>query len=841
MLSKNNSLSCICISVIFLFNNCIPTPIEKSEPNQNSLAKTITNNTNETIGKDNINTKNQQENIFISKEQAELLLSEIKEKVKTQKKTTEDLTKTIKAQKKILDNLSSCKENEVFTKNETGQWYCLDITSSIEASKSQYEQASKNCTKGQIIRKDSKTQTWVCTSLEEELLKYKSKYETAAKNCKEAQILKKDSTAQEWTCVDLEKEILRQKSQHDETSETCIDGEIIKKDPVTQQWTCVELESEILKEKSKYDIVSETCTEEQIIKKDPITKKWICTNLEIEISEQLNKNQLLSLSCMEGEVIEKNKNNKWECINLLDKITQNNIKYEITQSKRESNSDECPDKGNAIELSIKEKGTSKIQKTTLISCYSKKAVPISGNFNYTYGGIILGKIYIFVAYNHEKGAELWRTDGTTEGTYILKDINPGSKSSNPLIYNESNYLLIDNKYILFSANIDEKNNALWVTDGSKEGTKEFFNPTLVTKKDSLQNNIQHLIQYNNRIYATITNSSKIQILSISKDGSNYTIEDIEKFQNHPETNIEKIAILGDNILLPINYYNQTIKSKLISYNTKTKKTATVLTIKDPKDLVYKDSSGKKIDRKVDVYPRIEQLNAINNKIYFSAYSYENGQELWVYDGKNAKELIDFNPSKELHWSGAIIPKSSYPFGFITYKNKLILSANIEKIGNEIAIIDTNNNSYKIIDINKGYESSYARFWERAYIIYNNKLYFSASDGIHGEELFFLDFNIQEVKMIADINKGALGSYPYLSRFFDEKIYFTAQDEIHGREFRVIEQDQIKTLQEIYPGPSSSYPSDIVILNETILIFAQDENYNQKIWKIDTVLNSLDVK
>ena len=54
MLSKNNSLSCICISVIFLFNNCIPTPIEKSEPNQNSLAKTITNNTNETIG---INTK----------------------------------------------------------------------------------------------------------------------------------------------------------------------------------------------------------------------------------------------------------------------------------------------------------------------------------------------------------------------------------------------------------------------------------------------------------------------------------------------------------------------------------------------------------------------------------------------------------------------------------------------------------------------------------------------------------------------------------------------------------------------------------------------------------------
>ena len=30
---------------------------------------------------------------------------------------------------------------------------------------------------------------------------------------------------------------------------------------------------------------------------------------------------------------------------------------------------------------------------------------------------------------------------------------------------------------------------------------------------------------------------------------------------------------------------------------------------------------------------------------------------YMYDGTNAKELIDFNPSKELHWSGAIIPKS----------------------------------------------------------------------------------------------------------------------------------------------------------------------------------------
>jgi ELWxxDGT repeat protein len=43
----------------------------------------------------------------------------------------------------------------------------------------------------------------------------------------------------------------------------------------------------------------------------------------------------------------------------------------------------------------------------------------------------LGSITLFRAQTLDLGTELWRTDGTTPGTSLVKDINPGSGSSQP--------------------------------------------------------------------------------------------------------------------------------------------------------------------------------------------------------------------------------------------------------------------------------------------------------------------------------------------------------------------------------------------------------------------------
>jgi len=66
-------------------------------------------------------------------------------------------------------------------------------------------------------------------------------------------------------------------------------------------------------------------------------------------------------------------------------------------------------------------------------------------------------------------------------------------------------------------------------------------------------------------------------------------------------------------------------------------------------------------------------------------------------------------------------------------------------------------------------------------LFNGKILFSADDGIHGAELWEFDPNTQEVRMIADIYEGSLGSYPgvgtiqqYKSIIIQDRIYFGAK-------------------------------------------------------------------
>jgi ELWxxDGT repeat protein len=76
-----------------------------------------------------------------------------------------------------------------------------------------------------------------------------------------------------------------------------------------------------------------------------------------------------------------------------------------------------------------------------------------------------GAIY-FSGYTPETGQELWRSDGTPEGTQVVADIWPGSQSSRP-----SNMVLLDNT-LYFSANDGQSGDELWASDGTATGTRQ---------------------------------------------------------------------------------------------------------------------------------------------------------------------------------------------------------------------------------------------------------------------------------------------------------------------------------------------------------------------------------
>lgn len=73
-------------------------------------------------------------------------------------------------------------------------------------------------------------------------------------------------------------------------------------------------------------------------------------------------------------------------------------------------------------------------------------------------------ILYFVAIDVMHGSELWRTDGTAEGTFMVKDINPGSAGSFAQSFTAMNNTL----YMV--AYHREFGRELWRSDGTSEGT-----------------------------------------------------------------------------------------------------------------------------------------------------------------------------------------------------------------------------------------------------------------------------------------------------------------------------------------------------------------------------------
>ena len=85
----------------------------------------------------------------------------------------------------------------------------------------------------------------------------------------------------------------------------------------------------------------------------------------------------------------------------------------------------------------------------------------------------MGDRLFFTADDGVHGEELWVTDGTEEGTVLVRDINPGATGSN--IRNE---FVVHAGELYFLADDGTHGLELWRTDGTETGTQLVadFNP-----------------------------------------------------------------------------------------------------------------------------------------------------------------------------------------------------------------------------------------------------------------------------------------------------------------------------------------------------------------------------
>ena len=84
-------------------------------------------------------------------------------------------------------------------------------------------------------------------------------------------------------------------------------------------------------------------------------------------------------------------------------------------------------------------------------------------FPYSFTPVVINNTMYFASVGSQYGCELWKTDGTTAGTVMVKDIYPGSTYSAP-----SNFTNVNGT--LFFTAFDANGMELWKSDGTDAGT-----------------------------------------------------------------------------------------------------------------------------------------------------------------------------------------------------------------------------------------------------------------------------------------------------------------------------------------------------------------------------------
>ncbi len=217
------------------------------------------------------------------------------------------------------------------------------------------------------------------------------------------------------------------------------------------------------------------------------------------------------------------------------------------------------------------------------------------------------------------------------------------------------------------------------------------------------------------------------------------------------------------------------------------------------------------------------------KFIFSADNGTNGKEPWITNGNIAGTALlkDINPGV-----GA-----SDPNNFTDIGTKVLFRANDGTNGSELWSTDlTVANTLLLKDINTGSVSSIPSNFS----VLGSTLIFSATDVTNGAELWKSDGTLAGTQLVKDINSGTGSSMnitPGGKSFFtpfNNAIYFQATDGIAGYELWKTDGTSGGTtlVKDIQTGSSSSSPSGIFASPTNLFFTANDGTAGIEVWMSD---------
>jgi ELWxxDGT repeat protein len=451
----------------------------------------------------------------------------------------------------------------------------------------------------------------------------------------------------------------------------------------------------------------------------------------------------------------------------------------------------------------------------------------------------------FRANDGDKGAELWKSDGTSNGTVLVRDIFPGVYTNGNGTYgNRGNPEFLTNLAgkLVFSAN-DSTGTEVWASDGTSNGTVQLLdiqpgagasNPRDFTPvggvayfRASNTANGNELWRTNGTSAGTFlvrniatgaASSSPVSLTNVNgtlffaaDDGTN----GLELWQSNGTsagTAIVRDIVGGSGASNPgaLTNVNGTLFFRASDGTNGVELWRSNGT-----------SAGTFLVRDLFVgsYSYPVSLTNVNGTLFFGADRDANGNDLFKSDGtsvgtvlvkdfttQSGRHLIGFNANGQFFFSG----------GDLAVQRSLFLSNGTSNTTNFLSTA---------VPLDRGSNA-------QNYLQVGSLVYFTANDGSHGRELWKTDGTSAGTVLVRDIRPGTSSSNIDRLTNVNGVLYFTADDGSHGLELWKSNGTSAGTVlvAEITPSSTANpFFGSLVNLNGTLLFAATGGTVGNELW------------
>jgi ELWxxDGT repeat protein len=459
----------------------------------------------------------------------------------------------------------------------------------------------------------------------------------------------------------------------------------------------------------------------------------------------------------------------------------------------------------------------------------------------------LDRVALFTADDGVHGAELWRSDGTESGTYLVKDVNPGPPSSGLCFGAE---MVTVGTEVFFVANDGAHGAELWVTNGSSAGTRlvKDTNPYeahpeggpwgLTAAGGLLFFQVRNpLTGYPQLWRSDGTAAGTIPLGEIAPWNQVVSLGGRVFFGANPLGGAPQLwtadgtpagtrmvsDLGGGGALIDLGVANGRLilfvarpLTELWTSDGSTAGTAFVASIQSPPPPPNPPGT----------FSPPNAITPAGSVLYFLFDDTLHGSEPWRTDGtvSGTAMVRDVREGLAGSWTPPPGPEMSRNRTIAT-GGDFLFSADDGKSGPALWWSDGTAAGTKLL-----------RGWSMPMPMATagGALYFVAGDGLHGAELWKTDGLPDGETMVADIRSGPDPSAPADLTPLEERLYFTADDGTSGRELWRSDGTEAGTVRvrDIRPGAGSSDPRELTVFDGRLYFTADDGTSGRELWRSD---------